>query len=144
MLILFAAGAASQTKFTILTYGENYTHLSPTELSADFSFSSLQRFGEQFVKDYIDAHRLPINILQRVSVVSFIIFIFKNMLKFVFISQLSVHDHVGILLGNTNRIMRCVISLPLEVSCLTNIISLFLINKECILFNYLNMIYVFR
>ena len=59
-------GAASQTKFSILTYGDNYTHLSPIELAADFTFSSLQRFGEQFIADYIDARRLPINILQKV------------------------------------------------------------------------------
>lgn len=60
-------GAAAQTKFTILSYGENYTHLSPIELSADNTFSSLQQFGEQFINDYIDAHRLPINILQKVN-----------------------------------------------------------------------------
>lgn len=61
-------GAASQSKFTILSYGENYTHLSPTELSADYTFSSLQRFGEQFLTEYVDAHRLPINILQKVII----------------------------------------------------------------------------
>ncbi|XP_075591436.1 sarcalumenin isoform X1 [Dermatophagoides farinae] len=62
-------GAASQTKFSILTYGDNYTHLSPIELAADFTFSSLQRFGEQFIADYIDARRLPINILQKMVIV---------------------------------------------------------------------------
>ena len=59
-------GAASSGKFTILSYGDNYTRLSATELSADYTFSSLQRFGEQFINEYIDAHRLPINILQKV------------------------------------------------------------------------------
>jgi hypothetical protein len=52
--------------FTILSYGENYTRLSPTELSADFAFSSLQQFGQPFLEHYIEAHRLPINILQKV------------------------------------------------------------------------------
>lgn len=55
--------------FTILSYGENYTKLSPTELSADFAFSSLQQFGQQFLEQYIEAHRLPINILQKVLII---------------------------------------------------------------------------
>jgi hypothetical protein len=58
--------ASTYPHFTILSYGENYTRLSPTELSADFAFSSLQQFGQPFLEHYIEAHRLPINILQKV------------------------------------------------------------------------------
>ncbi|UXI21754.1 hypothetical protein NH340_JMT07697 [Sarcoptes scabiei] len=64
-----STGASSKSKFSILTYGENYTRLSSIELAADYTFSSLQRFGEQFLNDYIDARRLPINILQKMVIV---------------------------------------------------------------------------
>ena len=54
-------------QFNTLNYGENYTKLSPTELAADFSFSSLQQFGQHFIQQYINAIRMPIDILQKVN-----------------------------------------------------------------------------
>lgn len=68
MVIMKYLGPTSVTpQFNILNYGENYTKLSPTELSADFSFSSLQQFGQHFVQQYINAIRMPIDILQKVN-----------------------------------------------------------------------------
>jgi len=47
--------------------GETFTKLSPTELSADFAFSSLQQFGQQFLEYHLQAYKMPLDILQKVS-----------------------------------------------------------------------------
>ncbi|CAG2118950.1 unnamed protein product, partial [Medioppia subpectinata] len=48
---------------------DNYTRLSPTELCADFTFSSLQQFGQQFLEHYIQANRMPISLLQKMTII---------------------------------------------------------------------------
>jgi hypothetical protein len=37
------------------------------EISADFAFSNLQQFGEHFVENHLEAFKMPLSILQRVS-----------------------------------------------------------------------------
>ncbi|CAG2159067.1 unnamed protein product [Oppiella nova] len=59
----------SYPHFTVLSYGDNYTRLSPTELCADFTFSSLQQFGQQFLEHYIQANRMPISLLQKMTII---------------------------------------------------------------------------
>ncbi|XP_054161022.1 sarcalumenin-like [Oppia nitens] len=59
----------SYPHFSVLSYGDNYTRLSPTELSADHMFSSLQQFGQQFLDHYIEAHQMPIKLLQKMTII---------------------------------------------------------------------------
>ncbi|RWS25603.1 sarcalumenin-like protein [Leptotrombidium deliense] len=55
--------------FTVLSYGDTFTKLSPTELAADFAFSSLQQFGQHFIEHHMHAYRMPMNILQKITIV---------------------------------------------------------------------------
>lgn len=51
--------------FTVIEYGDAFSQLSPTEVSADFAFSSLQQFGQHFVQEHLQAYRMPLSILQK-------------------------------------------------------------------------------
>ncbi|RWS12663.1 sarcalumenin-like protein, partial [Dinothrombium tinctorium] len=55
--------------FTVVSYGEKFTKLSSTELAADFAFSGLQQFGQHFIDHHMHAYRMPINILQKITIV---------------------------------------------------------------------------
>lgn len=55
--------------FTIILHGDTFTKLSTTELAADFAFASLQQFGQYFADHHLQAYRMPLDILQKVSLI---------------------------------------------------------------------------
>ena len=66
ILYAFAGATASPQHFTIVEYGDNFSKLSPMEISADFAFSHLQQFGQHFLENHLEAFRMPLSILQKV------------------------------------------------------------------------------
>jgi GTPase SAR1 family protein len=62
-------GYSTSPHFTALTYGDNYSKLSPTELSADHAFSNLQQFGQHFLEHHMYSYRMPLSILQKLTIV---------------------------------------------------------------------------
>lgn len=59
--------STSYPHFTLILHGDTFTKLSPTEVAADFTFSGLQKFGQHFMEHHIQAFKMPLDILQRVS-----------------------------------------------------------------------------
>ena len=57
----------SQTHFTVIGYGPEYTKQTAMEFAADMQFSNLQQFGENFLEQRVQAYRMPLDILERVS-----------------------------------------------------------------------------
>lgn len=61
--------STSYPHFTLLVQGDTFTKLSPTELSADFTFSGLQQFGQHFVEHHLQAFKMPLDVLQKMTIV---------------------------------------------------------------------------
>ena len=62
------AGAepSSGFNFNIAMYGDEEEEVSGTELAAEWSFSSLQKFGQEFLKK-LKGKRMPNKLLEKVS-----------------------------------------------------------------------------
>lgn len=65
---IFLGAEPSLPYFNILTYGEKEEVLDGTQLSADWTFSGLQKFG-QGLTDRLRGLKLPSNLLKKVSVI---------------------------------------------------------------------------
>ncbi|XP_074595825.1 sarcalumenin-like isoform X2 [Brevipalpus obovatus] len=61
--------STSYPHFTLILHGDTFTKLSPTEVAADFTFSGLQKFGQHFMEHHIQAFKMPLDILQRMTFV---------------------------------------------------------------------------
>ncbi len=61
-----AAEPSPGFNFNIALHGEQTEELGGTELAAEFEFSSLQKFGQEFLKK-LRARRMPNKLLERVS-----------------------------------------------------------------------------
>lgn len=68
----------SQTHFTVIGYGPEYTKQTAMEFAADMQFSNLQQFGENFLEQRVQAYRMPLEVLERVSYFSNNLGYFKN------------------------------------------------------------------
>ena len=62
-------------------YGDMEEELEGTELAAEFSFSSLQKFGQEFLKK-LRGKKMPNKLLKKVRSLIPKIFFDKKMLKF--------------------------------------------------------------
>lgn len=70
--IVFLVGAEpSLPYFNILMHGENVEVLDGTQLSADWTFSGLQKFG-QGLTDRLRGLKLPSKLLEKVSIEFFL------------------------------------------------------------------------
>ena len=71
MLLLFfyflAAEPSPGFNFNIAMYGEREEEVDGTEMSAEWAFSSLQKFGQEFLKK-LRGKKMPNKLLERVCI----------------------------------------------------------------------------
>jgi hypothetical protein len=64
--VFSAAEPSPGFNFNIALHGDRNEELEGTELAAEFGFSSLQKFGQEFLKK-LRAKKMPNKLLERVS-----------------------------------------------------------------------------
>ena len=69
MFFYSAAEPSPGFNFNIAMYGEQEEELEGTELAAEFSFSSLQKFGQEFLKK-LRGKKMANKLLQKVFLIT--------------------------------------------------------------------------
>jgi hypothetical protein len=64
-LLLLGAEPSSGFNFNIALYGDEEEEIGGTELAAEWSFSSLQKFGQEFLRK-LKGKRMPNKLLEKV------------------------------------------------------------------------------
>ena len=64
--MFLAAEPSPGFNFNIAMYGDNEEEIDGTQLSAEWAFSSLQKFGQEFLKK-LRGKKMPNKLLEKVS-----------------------------------------------------------------------------